>query len=240
MSIGNEKFLSDMREAVKAAMEAEPYFFDISIVTERLQNIDGKVDALVGKSGGLAIVLVTPALGGVLVNVRGANFAKIQFVARIFENTKTNPTGKEALNVAIYLAAFWSQLKPDALTAALKLDDAAVTLGNDPRFLCYDVGATTEGGTQIAIPQLGAVSVDAPEAIEAEALEALDGGTALVLAPDVPGAAIFCTLDMTPPAPRNPSAFVYTAPFPAASGSTLRARAWLAGYLPSAELKVIL
>jgi hypothetical protein len=225
MIVGNENFLSDMREGVRVAMEAEPYFFGIPIISERLKNIEGKISETVGKAGGLAILLVTPVVGGTITNLRGANFDKIQFVARVFENTKTNETGKDALNVAIYTAAFWSQVKPDALTATLKLDDPAVTLGNDPRYLTYDVAALTEGGTQIDIPRLEPPILD------------VNGGE-VTMSHGTPGAFIFYTLNNSVPAPRNPLSAVYLGAFSPPAETPIRARAWLPGYLPSAESRV--
>lgn len=220
---GNEKFLDDMRDALAAMMDADPYFSDIAIITERLKDIEGKIAETVGRSGGLSIVLVTPVVGGAMPNLKGANFSEILFVARVLENTKTNPTGKAALSVSIYVAAFWSQLKPDALSAPLKLIEDAIVLGNDPRYLSYDVRATTEGGTQIDIPRLAEIAIDASDP------------AAIALAHPVAMATLVYTLDGSKPYPRNPSAMPYVGPFNAAPGATLRARAWLPGYIPSAE-----
>jgi|GEM_PF-2539215 len=197
----NEKFASDMRDALKAMMEADPYYSDIPIITERLQNIDAKVEGIVGKAGGICIVLVTPTFAATLPNLPGANFDAIAFLARVFENVKTNPTGKEAQHVAIYTAALWSQLKPDTFANPLKLDDPAIALGNDPRFLSYDVSALTNGGTAIDIPRLDAITIDSSNL------------AAVVLANSRPGASIFYTLDRSQPAPRNPAAAVYRGPF---------------------------
>ena len=193
---GNEKFATEMRDAVKAIMEADPYYLDIPIITERLQNIDAKIDAIVGKAGGICIVLVTVSFGSPIVNLPGANFDKIGFVARVFENVKSNPTGKEAQHVALYTAALWSQLVPDALSAPLKLDDPGVSLGNDPRFLTYDTRAVTEGGTKIEIPQLDPPLLD------------FSNPPAKLSCPQS-GAAAFYTFDGSAPFPRNPAAAAF-------------------------------
>jgi hypothetical protein len=63
---------------------------------------------------------------------------------------------------------------------------------------------------------------------------------ALALAEATPGAAIFYTKNSSTPAPRNPAGFLFLGTFNADPGSTVRARAWLPGYIPSAELKVTL
>jgi hypothetical protein len=228
--MGNEKFLSDIRASIGGMTEADPYFSDIPVVTERLKNIQGRIDEIVGRVGGICLVLVTPVVGGVLANVTGANFSGIQVLGRVLENTKINNTGKEGLDVAIYTVALWSQLKSDALSASLIPQDPPIVLGNDPKYLSYDVRFTTEGGTKIDIEQLD------PPAIDAEDLGAIILGQVT----PVPGVAVFYTLDGTQPSPRNPSSALYLAPFSSVSGTTVRARAWLPGYIPSAELRSVL
>ena len=225
---GNEKFLSDIRAGVGAMTEADPYFSDIPVVTERLKDIQGRIDEIVGRVSGLCLILVTPIVGGVLANVTGANFSGIEIWGRAIENTKINATGKEALDVAIYTAALWSQLKPDALSSVLVPQNPSIVLGNDPKYLSYDIRFTTEGGTKIDIPKLPALTIDASNL------------AAIALAHPTPGAPIFYTLNNTQPSPRNPASTLFLAPFSSASGITVRARAWLPGYIPSAELKQIL
>jgi hypothetical protein len=339
VSNGNEKFLSDIRNALGALTEADPYYADIPVITERLKDLQGRIDLIVGRSAGLALILVTPVVGGVLPNVQGANFTGIRIIGRVLENTKINSTGKEALDVAIYTAALWSQLKPDSLSSALRPDDPTIVLGNDPKYLSYDISFLTEGGTKIAIPQLAPIGAIVVQPFAATPVQAFNDGTRdytwrpshiedgdMVLGryvqlgseptdpdywftfapgaaggvynesiffgqnvggevvgswncervdgvwviseisngggatppalPDgfeffteslylfaphpTPGAALFYTLDGSRPFPRNPTASLFLAPFNAASGTTMRARAWLPGYLPSAELRQIL
>lgn len=224
--MANELFANDIRDAVKALMEADPYYLEIPILTERLQDLDAKIDETVDLTGGIAIILVVPVLGDVRKNLPGANFGKVLLLARVIENLSLNATGKGAQEIAIHTGALWSQLKPDALTAPLILDD--VVLGNDPRGLTFDCSATTEGGTQIQIPRLAELTIDA------------SNPAAVALAHATPGATKFYTLNGSSPSPRNPAALLFLAPFNAPSGATIRARAWLPGYIPSAELRLIL
>lgn len=327
--MSNEHFLSELREAVKTFTEADPYFAEIEILNERLKDLDAKLDEKLAQLGGISIVLVTPVVGGVLTNVTGANFTDIVIAARVLENVLLNETGKEALDVAIYLAALWSQAKPDTFCSALRPGEPVISLGNDPKYLSYDVSFLVEGGTKIEIPRLAApVATEAevdlstasvrisgsfgagpdvdgiytprsssggktfynlegePNSFDTSAIiwnpdwsggiwliydattdiqytsndnvfypwevttwtilgagspptvAVLGGG--IILSSATPGAAIFYTLDGTAPIPRNPAAVLYTAPFSAASGATLRARAWLAGFTASPELKATL
>ncbi|MCA1591044.1 MAG: hypothetical protein LC734_11830, partial [Acidobacteria bacterium] len=172
------------------------------------------------------VILVVVTFADPLPNLPGANFRDIKFVARTIENLNLNATGKGAQEIALHTAALWSQLKPDALSSPLKLE--AVDLGNDPRGLTYDTTATTEGGTKIEIPRLAELTIDASD---------LD---AIALAHPTPGAPIFYTLNDSPAFPRNPAAQVYLGTFNSAPGVTVRARAWLPGYIPSAEKKQVL
>lgn len=223
--MGGETFLRDLRDQVKAFTEADPYFSAIEILNEELKDMINAVDMKLSTLGGISILLVTPIVGGVLANVGGANFKDIKVVARILENVDLNDTGRHALDVAIYLAALWSQARPDTFSSSLVPEEPTITLGNDPKFLSYDVQFSTESGTKITIPRLAAVTTNAS-----------DLGS-VTLAHAMPGAAIFHTLDGTPPVPRNPSASLFLAPFTATAGQVLRTRAWLAGYIPSPETR---
>ena len=223
--MSNEAFLTDIREATQALIQADPYFLDIEIVTEGIKNFIANLDTKLAQLKGICIVLVTPAVGGCLVNVGGANFSNIKLVARVYEADWLNKTGKPALNVAIYLTALLSQLKPDALASALRPDESPIALGSDPKFLVYDVIFSTEGGMKIDIPRLAAPVADSTNF------------AAITLSTATPGAATFYTLDGSAPTPRNPAASLFLAGFSAAAGQTLRARSWLAGYLPSPETK---
>ncbi len=225
MSDGNpERFLREMRDALQAFTQADPYFSDIEIVSEKLKDIEGRIEQTIGTIGGICVLLVTPVAGGMMQNVKGANFKDLRFVARVLENVNTNDTGKEALDVAIALANLWNQEKPDTFPTALVPSDDAITMGNDPVYRSYDVAFATEGGVKISIPRLAPVSINAPDL------------SAITLAHGTPGAAIFYTLDGTAPIPRNEAAQLALAPFSATAGQKLRARAWLAGYTASAEL----
>ncbi len=224
----NETFLSDIREATRALIEADPYFAAVPVVTEKVKDFIANLDTTLAQIDGLCIVLVTPAVGECLVNVQGANFAGIKLVARIYESPTLNETGKAALDAAIYLVALLSQSKPDSLAAALKPDASPIVLSNDPKYLAYDVIFETEGGMKIEIPRLSTPVVDA------------NNFAAITLSQATPGAATFYTLDGSAPTPRNPAATLFLAPFTANAGQTLRARTWLAGYIPSPETKIVL
>jgi hypothetical protein len=244
------KFLSSLRDQVKAFTEADPFFDGIDILNEELKDILNAVDQRIAQLGGLCIVLVTPSVGGVIANVSGANFSDIKLVARIYENTIINDTGKHALDVAMYLAALWSQARPDTFSSALVPSEPTVQLGNDPNYLSYDVIFGTESGASIPIPQLetpGADLTDLDAVVLAAELQTEPGDVAdlgdtgpiseAALSHTRPGVALYYTTDGSYPHPRNSSAALYTEPFTLAPGDKLRVRAWLAGFLPSLELR---
>lgn len=91
-------------------------------------------------------------------------------------------------------------------------------MGNDPNHLSYDCRFKTSGGLSNTIPQLNTPVITKI-------------GAAYTLASATAGAAIFYTLDGSNPSPRNGA--LYTAPLTPTAGTTLNARAWLAGYLAS-------
>jgi hypothetical protein len=226
MPTTNEQFAEDIRDAVKALMEADPYYEGIAIVTERLQDIDAKVDEIVKLTDGIVVILTVVSLGDPLPDLPGANFDNVKLVARTIENLNLNATGKSSMQVGIHTAALWSQMPLPELAANLKLE--GVDLGNDPRGVTYDTTASTKAGTRLEIPRLDELTIDASD---------LD---AIALTNPAPGAAIFYTTNGTAAAPRNPAASLYLATFNAASGVTIRARAWLPGYIPSAEKRLTL
>ena len=96
----------------------------------------------------------------------------------------------------------------------------AITLANDPLNLVYQCHVRTSGGLRNVPPKLAS-----PGCTQQNGLLTMSCATA--------GAAIFYTLDGSLPLPRNPMAFLYTAPVTSVPGATLKARAFLAGYLNS-------
>ena len=73
----------------------------------------------------------------------------------------------------------------------------------------------------------------APPQLPPPQLSVVSGQLSVVNGSTVPGSALFYTLDGTNPSPRNPAAQLLIAPFAVSVGTTVTARAWLAGYLAS-------
>lgn len=221
----NENFANDIRDAFKAMLEADTYYDGITIIAEKHRDIQQQLAASIGIAGGIAVVLLIPQLGGTLPNLKGANFDRIRLVARVHENMSFSTTTKEAMDVAIHTAIVGNLYVPDAATANFRLEDPAVVRVEHPQFLTYDVSFLTAGGAYVQVNRLAALTVD------------IGTPSAVTISSATAGAAIYYTLDGTVPNPVNGT--LYTGAVNA-EGFTLRARGWLAGYLPSPEYKATL
>ena len=98
-----------------------------------------------------------------------------------------------------------------------------------PNVVAYEIHIRTQAGASYAVPQL-----DAPVISSAGS----DSPQTVSLSSDQAGAAIYYTLDGSQPAPRGPTSILYIAPFAVSEPSLLRTRAWLAGFVASAEARV--
>ena len=137
----------------------------------------------------------------------GPFFDPVEIAVR-FSETVPVSTGPHALEVAEMALAL----------KAVKEQDV----------VAYEIAVRTQAGASYAIPQLDAPVISSAGYISPQTV---------TLASDQAGAAIFYTLDGSQPAPRGPTSILYTAPFDVATPSLLRTRAWLAGFVASAEAR---
>jgi hypothetical protein len=211
------------------ALVADPFFANVPVLTERLQDPGSRVD-LALNSLGACVSLATPVATVRRPNQPGPYFERVRIVARVVEhvavnqNTAAGGTGKGALEIAEHVCAVLHHFRPQSLSETVVCDDPTIELAKDPGRLAYDVNFQTQGGLAYALPVLDLPSITQAGGTIAIALAASSGVP-------VPGAATFYTTDGTWPAPRNGA--LYTAPFAATPGQTVRASAWLAGYLSS-------
>ena len=98
-----------------------------------------------------------------------------------------------------------------------------------PNVVAYEIYVRTQAGASYAVPQLDAPGITATGTSVPQTIG---------LSSDQPGAAIYFTLDGSQPAPRGPTAMLYSAPFVVSEPCLLRARAWLAGYTASDEARM--
>jgi hypothetical protein len=118
--------------------------------------------------------------------------------------------------------------RPTTINEVITAAPNALRAVKEPNVVAYEIAVRTQAGASYAIPQL-----DAPVISSAGYLSP----QTVTLASDQAGAAIFYTLDGSQPAPRGPTSILYTAPFVIAAPSLLRTRAWLAGFVASAEAR---
>ncbi len=221
--------LQQIQADCASALVADPYFANVPVLTQLLQDLGSRVDQALD-SLGICVTVVVPVASVTCPNQPGPYFERIRIVARVTENVIANQntgaggTGKGALEVCESVCAALHHFRPANLSETVVCDNPTITLVHDAERLVYEVAFVTQGGLARTLPVL-----DPP-------MISQSGGT-ITIAPAssagaaVPGAAVFYTVDGTFPGPRNGA--LYLAPFTAVSGQTVNASAWLAGYLTS-------
>jgi hypothetical protein len=224
--------LSQLQQQCADRLQSDPLFAHVRVLTERVADIESEIDRALGPLNeqggktGLVAVLLTPTANVNFENVFGPFFDDIKIVVRVIENVPINQdpdtgTNVPAADAAERVCALLHHFQPDNATGPVLAHKPTITLGNDPNHLSYDCLFKTSGGLAATLPQA------------ATPVCSNNGGT-ITLTCATAGAAIFYTLDGSNPSPRN--AMLYTAPFTPGTGVTIKARAWLAGYLTSETL----
>jgi len=221
--------LSQIQQQCADRIQSDPLFATIPVLTERIKDIESEIDRALGplnqadgKTGIVAIVL-TPTANANFDNVFGPFFDDIRIVVRVIENVPINQDPNTGTNVAAAeaaekICALLHHFYPDAANGPVVAQKPSIALGNDPNNLSYDCRFKTAGGLAIVLPQ-AAMPVIA------------NNSGAITITCATAGAAIFYTLDGSNASPRNGT--LYTGTFTPSTGLTLKARAWLAGYLAS-------
>lgn len=214
--------LTTLQQEIVDRLLADPFFDDIPVFPEHLEALDNEIDR--AEILGLGIVVATIQADVQDPDVPGPYFNEIQLLVRIAEHPITNRnggTGKTAGEIAEKVCAVLHHWTPDSLSAPLVSAPPSIRVDAPP-----DDGWTgraclfhTQGGLSYEVPTLADPGI------------AVDAGT-VTLSHATPGAVLFYTTNGKHPAPRNGT--LYTAPFAPGGGLTLKVRAWLPGYLPSA------
>jgi hypothetical protein len=224
--------LSQLQQQCADRLQSDPAFADVRVLTERIADIESEIERALGPLNeqggrtGLVAILLTPTANVNFDNVFGPFFDDIKIVVRIIENVPINQdpnsgTNLPAADAAEKICSLLHHFQPDSANGPVLAQNPAISLGNDPNHLSYDCTFRTSGGLTAVLPQAAM-----PAFTNAAGVYALTCATA--------GAAIFYTLDASNPSPRNGT--LYTAPFTPGTGLTLKARAFLAGYLISDPL----
>jgi hypothetical protein len=219
--------LDSIQQEIADLILADPFFEDIAVLTEHTKEIESEINRALGplneRGGkiGAVVIVLTPQAKISFKDVFGPFFDDIKVVALVSVNPTVNNdasgTGKTASAIAEKVATVVHQQTVNSSNGPVVADDPGITTIED-EFDSRNVHFRTAGGVATAPPQV------------ATPIIAEDHG-AFTITCATPGAAIFYTLNGKNPVPRVGT--FYSAPFSAGSDLTLKARAWLAGYIAS-------
>lgn len=238
----NELALDQLEAEIVARLEADTWFAqsrqkeDLSYVTipviaEEKGDLKYSVLSAIDSIGISVVVRATDAL----IDDRdssGPVFNPIAVTIVIVENVMVNrgttdapsSTGtlKTAKSTALRIAGLLHHWKPDSMPVPLMMSSQGVSLiVEENGVVQYNVRLACCGGLDVELDQVADPSVSE------------DAGS-VTLSTATAGAAIFYTTDGRKPSPT--AGTLYTAPFSPGTGVTVKARAWLAGYLPSNQV----
>lgn len=226
-------FLTSLQQECADRLAADPFFQFIPVLTENIDDIANERDRalsanlVTGGKTGTCVTIVTPEANANFENVQGPLFDEVNIVAQIEENVIVNRdpdgtgTGLRAAQIVVAVCRSFHQFFPLSANGPLVAIKPTVQLakGTDGNltYLCRfrTMSSAAELPAQLTPPV------------------AVNNAGVYTLTNNTPGAAVFYTTNGTNPSPRNPSAALALAAFTPGPGLTLKARAWLAGYLAS-------
>ena len=219
--------LASIQQEIADRLLADPFFATIPVLVETPRDLNFELQAGVAAAGTYGVVQ-TPQASVASATAPGPTFDPVEFAVRFRENVPV-ASSPHALEVAETALALLHLYRPPTFNEVLSAAPHALQRVSEPNVVTYEIRVRTQACAAYAIPQL-----DGPTVTSA----GTRSPQTVTLGTDTAGAAIFYTLDGTQPAPRSPSAHLYTAPFTVGAPALLRARAWLAGYLTSAETRL--
>lgn len=222
--------LLSVQEELADRLRSLPYFDDIPVITEALEDFENKIEQAI-QNMKIGVVIVTPRAGiASAKNVSGPYFDNISIVARVHERVTTNQkssggTGKKCLDVAENVIAALHQYRPEGISESVNAAPNAITIAAVPikGIVAHDCNFITSGGIANDIP-----TVATPVVTET------DDGTVMTCATSV--ALIVYARNGKYPSPRNVIADpanvgVYTGEAQAfVSGEVIKVRAWCMGF----------
>jgi len=213
-----------IQQEVADCLLADPFFATIPVLVEQPRDVSYELQASVAAAGTYGVVLVPQALVNAPTSP-GPFFDPVEIAVRFRENIPV-AAGPHALEVAETALALLHLFRPTTINEVLTAAPAALKAVKEPNVVAYEIQLRTQAGASYAVPQL-----DAPT------ISSAGSPQTVTLSSDQTGAAIYYTLDGSQPAPRGPTSILYTAPFVVSAPSLLRTRAWLAGFVASAEAR---
>jgi len=220
--------LTSIQQEIADRLVADPFFSTIPVLVEAPRDLTFDLQTSVASAGTYGVVLVPQATVSA-PNAPGPIFDPVEIAVRFRENIPV-AAGPHALEVAETALALLHLYRPNTINEVLCAAPNALMRVNEPNVVAYEIRVRTQAGASYAVPQLDTPTI-------ASAGKATP--QTVTLTSDQPGAAIYYTLDGSQPSPRGSTSILYTAPFAMSSPATIRTRAWLAGYLTSAEARAI-
>lgn len=218
--------LASIQQEIADRLLADPFFATIPVLVEAPRDLNFELQASVAAAATYGIVQVPQAVVSA-PTAPGPIFDPVEFAVRFRENVPVS-TGPHALEVAETALALLHLYRPSTFNEVICAAPNALARVIEPNVVTYEVRVRTQAAADYAVPQLAAPGIASAGSASPQTVS-LSSGTA--------GAAIFYTLDGSQPAPRSPTAVLYTAPFTVSGPGLLRARAWLAGSLASVEAR---
>lgn len=215
-----------IQQEVADCLLADPFFATIPILVENPRDVSYELQSSVAAAGTYGVVLVPQALVSA-PTAPGPFFDPVEIAVRFCENIPVS-TGPHALEVAETALALLHFFRPTTINEVLTAAPNALKAAKEPNVVAYEIQVRTQAGASYAIPQLDAPTISSAGYISPQTV---------TLSSDQPGAAIFYTLDGSQPSPRGPTSILYINPFTVSAPSLLRTRAWLAGFVASAEAR---
>ena len=223
--------LTGIQQNVADTLSADPFFADIPVLAENLRDMTYLATKAVDQIG-LLVLVTTPAANQRYADMATPYFDEINLIIRVIEDVAVNRgqgdpgvpaayvTAPEVAEVAL---AVVYHTCPAGVNEVWNPAEPTLVTKEEAGFVVSEVRFKTAGGIAYPINQVAAIT------------GSFDGAN-VTLACSTPGAAIFWTNDKSYPAPQNGSGGpgnLYLAPFPAATGQLILAKALLAGMLAS-------
>lgn len=229
-----DTILTDLQADIAARLRADSFFSDIAVIDERKADVVGDIAkalgvmTVTGGKLGICAVVLSPMADDEMPD---AVFGPMEVVitVRVLENvlfnTGASGTGKAALTVARRIHRVLKHYHPLGLAQPLRpknpgiigVADALAPLAYEVQFATTEADAGRE--LKCTAPSISSVGEEIPQTVS--------------MASNTPGASIYYTLDGTHPAAGNTAAVLYTVPFQVATAKTVRAAAYLTGYVAS-------